>query len=107
MNAPAKISLDRLDEIRVLMGPISDDEYERRAKLRSYRNAATAMISTCRSDTARILAWQAIEWIAPHLYAPASIDHLDGLLHLVSRLLRTAITAEDFERILREAVDDV
>ena len=104
MNTPANI---RRDEICVIMGPISDDEHERRAKLRSHRNAAMAMISTCRSDTARILAWQAIEWIAPHIYAPASIEHLDGLLHLVSRLLRTAITAEDFERTLREAADNV
>lgn len=100
MNAPANISID---EIRTLMGPIPDEEHERRAKLRSHRNAATAMISTCHSDTARLLAWQAIEWIAPYLYAPAPIEFLDRLIHLVSRLLRTAITAEDLEREMREA----
>lgn len=105
MNAPVTIRLDPLDEIRTLMGPISDDECERRAKLRAYRNVATAMISTTQSDTARVLAWQAIEWISPNLYAPAPIDFLDALNQLVSRLLRTALTAEDLDRILREAAD--
>lgn len=105
MNAPASIKLDRLDEIRALMGSISDDEYERRAKLRSYRNAASAMISTTESDTARVLAWQAIEWISPYLYAPAPVEFLDALNQLVSRLLRTALTAEDLDRILRGAAD--
>lgn len=103
MNAPANISID---EIRTLMGPISADEHERRAKLRSHRNAATAMISTCQSNTARTLAWEAIDWIAPYLYAPAPIEFLDRLIQLVSRLLRTAITAEDLERDLREAASD-
>lgn len=100
MNAPANIPID---EIRTLMGPISADEHERRAKLRSYRNAASAMISATKSDTARILAWQAIEWISPHLYAPAPIEFLDALNQLASRLLRTALTAEDLDRLLREA----
>lgn len=104
MNAPANI---KLDEIRTLMGPISAEEYERRAKLRSYRNAATAMISATQSDTARTLAWAALDWITPWLYAPAPAEFLDMLTSLVSRLLRTAITAEDLERILREAASDV
>lgn len=102
MNAPVNI---RLDDIRTLMGPISDDEYERRAKLRSFRNVATAMISTTQSDTARILAWQAIEWISPTLYAPAPIDWLDKVNHLVGRLLKTAITAEDLDRLVRESAN--
>lgn len=106
MNAPVTIRLDPLDEIRTLMGPISDDEYERRAKLRSFRNVATAMISVTQSDTARILAWQAIEWISPYLYTPAPVEFLDMLINLVSRLLRTAITAEDLERVLRVAADN-
>lgn len=100
MNAPANISID---EIRAFLGPIPDEEYVRREKLRGYRNAATAMISTCHSNTARTLAWEAIDWIAPTLYAPASIEFLDRLIQLVSRLLRTAITAEDLERYMREA----
>lgn len=100
MNAPANI---QPDEIRAFLGPIPDEERERREKLRSHRNAATAMISTCHSDTARLLAWQAIEWIAPHLYAPAPIEFLDRLIQLVTRLLKTAITAEDLEREMREA----
>ena len=103
MNAPANINLDRLDEIRTLLGPISDEEYDRRAKLRAYRNAATAMIANTQSDTARILAWQVIEWLSPFLYAPAPVEWLDKLGHLASRLLRTAMTAEELDSILREA----
>jgi hypothetical protein len=105
MNAPASINLDRPDELRTLMGPISDEEYERRAKLRAFRNAASAMISATQSDTARVLAWQAIDWISPYLYAPVPLEFLDRLNQLVSRLLRTAITAEDLDRLLREAAN--
>jgi hypothetical protein len=103
MNAPANI---RLDCIRTFMGPIPDEEYARRAKLRSYRNAATAMIAETQSETARILAWQAIEWISPNLYAPAPIEWLDKLIILVGRLLKTAITAEDLDQLLEQAAAD-
>lgn len=103
MNAPANI---KLDEIRTFMGPIPDDEYERRAKMRSYRNAATAMIATTPSDTARLLAWKAIEWISPNLYAPAPVEWLEKINHLVSRLLHTAMTADELDRILIEAATD-
>lgn len=102
MNAPVSI---KLSPVEVFMGPLPDDERELREKLRSYREAASAMISTTQSDTARLLAWQAIEWISPWLYAPAPIEWLSKLQHLVSRLLRTAITAEDLEAMLREASD--
>lgn len=102
MNAPSPLAAD---DILTLMGPIPDDEYERRSKLRSYRNAASAMIAKTESGTARALAWTAIEWISPWLYAPAPLDFLDKLETLVSRLLRTAITAEDLDRLLMEASD--
>lgn len=100
MNAPIKI---KLSPVEVFMGPLPDEERELREKLRSYREAASAMIATTQSDTARILAWQAIEWLSPWLYAPAPMPWLEKLSRLVSRLLRTAITAEDLEAFLREA----
>lgn len=102
MNAPSRLAAD---DILTFMGPIPDDEYARRAKLRAFRNAATAMIASTESDTARALAWTAIEWITPTLYSPAPIDWLDKVNHLVGRLLKTAITAEDLDRLLREASD--
>jgi hypothetical protein len=96
----------KLSPVEVFMGPLPDDEREVREKLRSYREAATAMIAKTQSDTARILAWQAIEWISPNLYAPAPVEFLEQLRQLVSRLLRTAITAEEAERYMREAATD-
>lgn len=103
MNAPAPIERD---EIFTLMGEIREDEFARRAKLRSYRNAATAMIAQTKSDTARYLAFEALDRITPWLYAPAPIEWLDRLAKLVSRLLRTAITAEELDQMLAEAAAD-
>jgi hypothetical protein len=95
----------KLSPVEIFMGPLPEDERELREKLRSYREAATAMISTTQCGTARMLAWEAIEWLSPWLYAPAPDAWLEKLCHLVSRLLRTAITAEDLEAILREAAN--
>jgi len=92
-----------LDEIRTFLGPIPPEEYERRHKLRSYRNTATAMIAATHSDTARALAWQVIEWASPNLYAPAPLEWLDLLNLLASRLLKTAQTAEELGRLIQEA----
>jgi len=91
------------DEIRTFMGDIPQEEYDKRAKLRSYRNAACAMVGQCASDTARNLAWEAIEWVTPNLYASGNAEILDELLLLVSRLLKTAMTAEQFAVIYTAA----
>ena len=91
------------DEIRTFLGPIPPEEYERRHKLRSYRNTATAMIGATHSDTARALAWHVIDWASPNLYAPAPLEWLDLLNLLASRLLKTAQTAEDLDRLVQEA----
>lgn len=94
------------DEFRAILGAIQDEEYQRRAKLRSYRNVATILVSNTSSTTARRLAWEAIEWISPNLYAPAPIQYLDLLISGVSRLLRTALTFEDLEDFIRDAERD-
>jgi len=91
------------DEIRTLLGDIPGEELERRAKLRSYRNAASAMIAGTQSDTARALAWCVIEWASPFLYAPAPNEWLDRLNLLSKRLMLTAMQAEEMERVLQEA----
>lgn len=95
------------DDIYVLMGHIPREEYEKRAKLRSYRNAATAMLTKTHSDTARKLAWEAIEWVSPNLYEPAPLEWLDKVTLLVSRLLKTAITAEELQRVIEEGGEDL
>jgi len=100
MNAPETFPLD---EIRIFLGPIPSDEYERRHKLRSYRNTATAMIAVTQSDTARALAWHVIDWASANLYAPAPLEWLDHLNLFASRLLKTAQTAEELDRLIQEA----
>ena len=61
------------------------------------------MVGSTSSDTARLLAWEAVEWITPNLYAPAPLEWLDKVTKLVSRLLKTAMTAEELDRLLQEA----
>lgn len=75
MSALAKIEAT-LDPIRTFMPDIGEDEYERRAKLRSFRDAATGMIALTRCDLARKLAWEAIEHSTPFLYAPSPSEGL-------------------------------
>lgn len=99
MNAPAK-----LDPLRTILGDIPADEHERRAKLMAYRNAASGMIAQTESPTARWLAFVASDWIHPFLFDRAvPVEFLDRLTLLVSRLLKTAITAEEIDGLLREA----
>ena len=105
MSALAKIEAP-LDPIRTFMPDIGQDEYERRARLRSFRDAATGMIALTRCDLARKLAWEAIEHSTPFLYAPSPPEGLDALNLLCSRLLKTAMTAEAFDDFLREADDE-
>lgn len=102
MNAPVN-----LDTLATFLGPIPDDERERRAKLESYRNAAMAFIARTDSDTARALAWQVIEWAAPWLYQPGvPLDWLDRLNQMSKRLMLTALQAEEMDDALRGASHD-
>lgn len=104
MNAPATVTLD---EIHTFLGTIPAEEYERRAKLRSYRNAASALIACTESDTARTLAWQVIDWASPWIYRPdAPLEWLDQLNTLATRLMVTAMQAERMDDSLRGAASD-
>ncbi len=100
MSAPATA---KPDEITTFLGAIPAEEFERRAKLRSFRNAASAMIARTPSDTARYLAWEVIEWATPNLYAPAPLEWLDQLNLLAKRLLVTAMQAEELHALMMEA----
>ena len=99
MNVPVKI-----DPLRTILGELPAEEHERRSKLMAYRNAGSVMIAQTHSDTARSLAFLACDWIAPFLFDRAvPIEFLDRLTVLVSRLLKTAITAEEIDGLLQEA----
>jgi hypothetical protein len=100
VSAPATA---KPDEITPFLGAIPAEEFERRAKLRSFRNAASAMIARTPSDTARYLAWEVIEWATPNLYAPAPLEWLDQLNLLAKRLLVTAMQAEELHALMMEA----
>lgn len=104
MNAPATV---KLDEISTFLGTIPAEEYERRALLRKHRNAASAMVASTQSDTARALAWTVIEWASPYLYQPGlPLDWLDRLNLLSKRLMLTAMQAEEMDDLLQEAARD-
>ncbi|MXP27911.1 hypothetical protein GRI58_03625 [Porphyrobacter algicida] len=92
MNAPAK-----LDDIQTFMGEIPAEEYERRTQLRSYRNAASAMVSIAKTETAMQLAWLVVDRLTPWLYAPASTAALDDLLLLCKRLMAAASQVENMD----------
>ncbi|OBX20290.1 hypothetical protein A9995_00725 [Erythrobacter sp. QSSC1-22B] len=97
MNAQTAI---KPDEITTFLGSIPAEEFEKRSKLRSLRNAAAAMIASTESDTARALAWFATEYATQALYSPGATQALDDLNKLCTRFMLTAIQAEqiDLER---------
>ena len=103
MNAQTAI---KPDEIYTFLGSIPAEEYERRAKLRSIRNTASAMVGTTKSTTARHLAWEVIEWASPNLYSPCPIEWLDKLNLLTKRLMLTAMLAEEMDGLARELGND-
>lgn len=105
MNAVSRIT-SAPDPIRTFLPSIDEEEYVRRVELRSYRDAATGMIALTGCDLARQLAWAAVEHSTPFLYAPSPPEGLDALNLLCSRLLKTAMTAEAFDDLLREADDE-
>ncbi len=86
-----------LDDIRTFLPTIGEEEYERRAKLRSLRNAAAAMIAETNSGTARGLAWIASDYATEALYAARAADALDDLNKFCTRLMLTAMQAEQID----------
>lgn len=83
------------DDIRLFLPGIGEDEYGLRAKLRAYRNAASAMIASTECAASRNLAWLATEYITVLIYAPAEADELAELGKFAKRLMLTAMQAEE------------
>ena len=92
MNAPTTFT--PLDDITTFLPGCTGEEYEARAKLRSYRNAASAMIARTECSDARCLAWMAVETVTPMLYAPADCAELAELGEFTRRLMLVAMQAE-------------
>lgn len=103
MNAPVD---PKFDDIRTFLPDIFDVEYEKRAKMRSYRNAASKLLGSAHCDLSRHLAWATIEWASPTLYNPAPLEWLDQVNQLCKRLLITAMQAEDMAVMLEGASHD-
>lgn len=93
---PLQCNLVKPDDILTLAPNCKPDtaEYEHRAKLRSYRNAASAMIAATDCSEARSLAWMATDAITRMIYAPAHCEELAELGHFARRLMVTAMQAE-------------
>ena len=95
MNAHTTIAPAKLDDILTFLPGIAAEEYEQRALLRGYRNAASFMITKTESSEARSLAWMAAEAITRLIYAPADCTELAELARFAKRLMLTAMQAED------------
>jgi hypothetical protein len=87
-------SIKPKDSIRIFLPGINDAEYALRAKLRTMRNCASAMIAKSDSDTARALAWMCSEYVTAYIYASAHNDTLEEVAHFCHRLMVTAMQAE-------------
>lgn len=92
---PLQCNLVKPDDILTFLPGIPAQEYELRAKLRSYRNAASALIASTECCEARSLAWMAAEAITRLIYAPAENEELAELGTFAKRLMLTAMQAED------------
>lgn len=92
MNAPATIA--EVNDILTFLPGCRGEEYELRAKLKARRNAASALISSTESATARCLAWLTVETATEWLYRPADVPTLQEIGRFAHRCLVTAVQAE-------------
>lgn len=84
-----------LDEIRVFLGPISDEEYAVRHKLRTARNAASWRLTRVSSPHARSLLWMCSGAASQWVYEPAEVEWLGQIAEYCRSLLALADTAEN------------
>ena len=85
------------DDIRTFLPGIDEAEYELRAKLRTMRNCASALIAKTDSDTARALAWTCSEYATAYIYAGTDNDTLSEVGRFCNRLMLTALQAETID----------
>ena len=85
------------DDIRTFIPGVSEAEFELRAKLRTMRNCASALIAKTDSETARALAWTCSEYATAYVYAGADNDTLSEIGRFCHRLMLTAMQAENID----------
>ena len=95
MNAHSAIK--KADDILTFLPGIDEAEYQVRAKLRTMRNCAAAMIAKTDSDTARALAWTCSQYATAYVYAGADHDTLSEIGRFCNRLMLTAMQAETID----------
>jgi|JI6StandDraft_1071083.scaffolds.fasta_scaffold02959_6 hypothetical protein len=95
MNARAAIKAS--DDIRTFLPGIGEAEYDLRAKLRTMRNCASALIANTDSDTARALAWTCSGYATAYVYAGADTETLSEIARFCNRLILTAMQAEQID----------
>ena len=96
MNAVAE-TVTPTDDIRILLGPIGDDDYEQRRRIRTCRNVASFRVTRTESPTARTLLWIAAEYGVRYVYGAADLGTLTEVATFARRLLMLADTAETLE----------
>jgi hypothetical protein len=84
-----------LDDIRVFLGAISDEEYAVRSKLRTARNASSWRVSSAESAHARTLLWMCSSTASAWIYAPADVEWLAEVAEYCRSLLALAEKAEN------------
>lgn len=87
-----------LDDIRVFLGEIPEEEHQLRMRLRSARNCASFRLTTAESEHARQLLWICCETASAWVYAPADDAVLKNISEYCRRLM---IVAEQAEAIAR------
>lgn len=87
-------AIEKSDDILTFLPGISAAEYALRAKLRSMRNCAAALIVKTDSDTARALAWTCSDYATAYVYSGANNDTLTEVGRFCNRLIVTAMQVE-------------
>ncbi len=100
MTIMERIQAPQLDDIRVFLGTIPDDEYEARRRIRVCLNAAAYKLSQTDSQHARALCSMVTEAAIFWRYRPAAIEALDHAVAYMRNLLTLADQAEEMRALV-------
>ena len=95
MNAFTEIK--PADDLHTFLPGIGEEEYQLRAKIRTFKNCAAALIAKTDSDTARGLAWTCSHYATAHIYAGTDNGTLIEIARFCNRLMLTAMQAEEID----------
>src|SRR5688572_25674974 len=86
-----------LDDIRVFLPAIGEEEYRQRARIRSAKNIASLNVTKLQPGAALTLCWLTIDTAVAWQYAPGSLDEITAVAEQCRRLLVVAETASRLE----------